>query len=109
MTKLELKKSIVESEIDILIQRYKTSKDASRIDFTKFLKDIELMAKGISPVMMWATDFAEDFMKALVINDYSNMSQFFSKFSKLQSILLYEEFRKAMDELQLGLYHDETE
>lgn len=67
-----MKKSITEAEIDNLIIRYKTLQDASRLDFTKFLKDIELVNKGISPIMMWATEFAEDIIKALCISDYTN-------------------------------------
>jgi hypothetical protein len=69
-----MKRSISESDLDILTHRYKTVKDASRLDFTKFLKDIELVAKGISPVMIWATEFAEDLYKALTVNDYQNQS-----------------------------------
>ena len=66
------------------------------------------MDKGISPVLLWATEFAEDLMKGLIVYEYSNLEQFFSKFAKLQGIILYEEFRKAMDELQITLIHDES-
>lgn len=57
--------------------------------------------------MMWATEFAEDFIKSLCISDYGNMSQFFAKYSKLQGILTFEEFHRAMNDIYLTQYHDE--
>mmetsp|Transcript_30801 Transcript_30801/g.30309 ORF Transcript_30801/g.30309 Transcript_30801/m.30309 type:complete len:141 (+) Transcript_30801:743-1165(+) len=96
--------------IDLLIQRYKhASLDSSRINYAKFLKDLELWDKGISPAFIWAADFAEDILKSLVIFNYNSIEQFFQRYQKLSGILLYEEFRKAVNDLQLGIYHDESE
>lgn len=52
--KLEMKQLISESEVELLVLRYKSEGDNSRVLFTKFLKDIELVDKGISPALLWA-------------------------------------------------------
>lgn len=94
-----MKNSISESDMDVLIRKYAVMKDGSRLDFTVFLRDIELMEKGISPSMNWASEMAENIIKALTVGNYQNMNQFFDKFSQYKGLLLIDEFKRAMDEL----------
>ncbi len=71
---LKLNGTVTETMIDVLIQRYKASSlDSSRIVYSKFLKDLEMWDKGISPMLLWATEFAEDIIKALVVYDYNSI------------------------------------
>jgi hypothetical protein len=38
-------------------------------------------------------------MKSLLINGFQSLESFFQKYSHTQGILMYEEFRRSMDEL----------
>ena len=39
-----------------------------------FIKEIELVEKGISPVMIWATELAGDIKKSMMIYNYRDMN-----------------------------------
>ena len=107
LDKLALKQVVTESQIDLLILRYRTMQEASRVSFLVFLRDMEYCDQGVSPSLIWAIDLCEDITKSLILKNVTSTEHFFQKFSKLQGILLLDEFRRAMDELQITIYHDE--
>lgn len=50
---------------DQLLMRYKTQ--GTRIDFSKFIKDIEYCEQGISPASVWASELAANIMKGTLV------------------------------------------
>lgn len=41
--------------------------DGSRIEFTRFIRDMEYCDLGIKPSLIWAIDLAEDIVKGLLV------------------------------------------
>lgn len=52
---------------------------------------------------------AEDIVKSLIVANYTSPESFFQKYMKTHGIILYEEFRRALDEIQISIYHEEEE
>lgn len=49
-----MRNTISELDMDVLIRKYAISKDGQRIEFTRFLKELENIDRGISPTVSWA-------------------------------------------------------
>lgn len=73
--------------IKMLQRRYRTygPRDELRVAYLPWLKDMQLLDSGISPKMLWATELAEDFIKALIVNKESNALQFLGSFCRTTS------------------------
>ena len=70
---------------------------------------MEFCEQGISPALTWAVEFATNIIKSLILFGYQSPEQLFQKYSRLQSFLLFDEFLKSLEELQLLEYHPEDE
>lgn len=70
---------------------------------------MEFCEQGISPALTWAVDFATNVIKSLILFGYPSAEQLFQKYSRLQGFLLFDEFRRALEELQLLECHPDEE
>lgn len=68
-----LAKLEIQSDIDSVIPRYKSQ--PGRVDFSKFLKDMEFCGMGISPALVWASQLASDIIKCLFVRGFSSPEQ----------------------------------
>jgi hypothetical protein len=70
---------------------------------------MEYAEQGISPALVWAIELATNIIKSLILFNYKTPEQLFQKYSRMQGIVIFEEFKKAFDELQLQDYHSDEE
>lgn len=114
LDRLELAKSgtITDSHAEMLVQRYKQADHSShdevhqaKVNFTGFIKDMEFAEQGISPALIWAVELATNVIKGLIVNGFNTPEQLFQKYIRMQGIMVFEEFKKAMEELTLTDYH----
>lgn len=58
--------------LKLLEQRYKTKNKAGeeRISFKLWQRDLLLCEAGIQPNLLWAVEFAEDFVKSLIVGGH---------------------------------------
>lgn len=68
-----LAKLDVKSNVDSLVPRYQSQ--PGRVDFSKFLRDMEFCGMGLSPALVWAIDLAADIVKCLVVRGFSSPEQ----------------------------------
>lgn len=59
LDKLGLKQLVTDNQMDLLVMRYKAMQDGSRVEFVKFIKDMEYCDLGINAQVIWAIDLAE--------------------------------------------------
>jgi hypothetical protein len=111
LDKLELAKQGVLKDLpaEMLVQRYKQEAvgEEARVNFAMFIKDMEFAESGISPALVWAVELATNVVKSLILFGYQSPEQLFSKYIRMQGIILFEEFRRAFDELTLMDSHSE--
>lgn len=115
-----LAKLEVKSDIDSLVPRYLTQPGKvdfskylrdmeGRVDFSKFLRDMEFCGIGLSPALVWAIDLAADIVKCLVVRGFQSPEQLLQKYQRMQGVLAFEEFRRALSELDITQYHSVEE
>jgi len=102
-----LAKLEVKSDIDSLVPRYLSQ--PGRVDFSKFLRDMEFCGIGLSPALVWAIDLAADIVKCLVVRGFQSPEQLLQKYQRMQGVLAFEEFRRALSELDITQYHSVEE
>ncbi len=59
LDKLGLKTVVSENQMDLLVMRYRAMQDGSRVEFVKFIRDMEYCDQGINASVIWAIDLAE--------------------------------------------------
>jgi hypothetical protein len=89
--------------IMLLIARYRVQgkKEEERVSFQKLHKDLELCEAGIKPHLLWATEFSEDFIKALIVHNHKNPSVFLNLHARTRDSILLQEFVSACHSLRL--------
>lgn len=100
---------LTDNQYEQIAIRYKVKPQSTRVDFSLFIKDLEYCEFGISPAQVWAIHFATNIMKATLVNGFESYEKLFSRYSRLQDTLLYEEFKKVIEELKLIQYHPDSE
>ncbi|TNV88020.1 hypothetical protein FGO68_gene1522 [Halteria grandinella] len=116
LDRLELSQAgvIKDNHAEMLIQRYKQvdhqgHHDQQRVNFSGFIKDMEFAEQGISPALIWAVELATNIIKGLIVFGYNSPEQLFNKYIRMQGIMVFEEFKKSIEELQLSDYHIDEE
>ena len=86
-------------DIYFLAKRY-CLRDDDKAYYFSMLEEIDLLDRGINPLMTWAEELAEYIVKAVVAND-TNFEKLFIKHSPSNKYLNQKEFVKAMEEISV--------
>ena len=64
---------------------------------------------GIKASLIWAIELAEDITKGIIVVGYKSPEELFNKYKTYNGVLQYDEFRRAMDDIQIGINHEEED
>ena len=83
--------------LKLLEQRYKVKNNLGeeRISFKLLHRDLELCEAGIQPDMLWAVEFAEDFVKSIIVGGHRDAQTFLLNHSRTRNSLIEAEFMQA--------------
>lgn len=92
-------KEVSKMRVYFLAKRYCLSRD-DQIQYKKFFDELEMVKKGVNPLMEFALDFSEQVKKTLY-SMHKKPKIFFNKYADQHEEIIEERFMKAVKDLNL--------